>query len=166
MEIQEEKREKSRNLRIFEFFKILQLEALCAELRSKIYTKTSDRNFWKKVYEFKKKTVQDIAERNKVGDQPLPSIFTDEDMYRDYCKEIYGTGGFPTFLYKNKENEYLQAPYDSEYYYAKGSDVSCKHLDQILIGQVEFHQPSSNQVTVKVKDEVMTFPITDVTRIL
>lgn len=163
---EEIRREKSRNLKIFEFFKILQLEALCAELRSKIYTRSKDRNYWRKVYEFKKKTVQDIAERNKVDGEALPNIFSDEEIHKDYSNEIYGNGGFPTFLYKNKENEYLQAPYDGQYYYSKGADVSCKHQGEVKIGVV-VHYQGGKEVTIKLSTgETADFDITQVTRIL
>lgn len=163
---EENRKEKSRNLRIFEYFKILQLEALCAELRGKIYTRSKDRNYWRKVYEHKKKTVQDIAERNKVDGQPLPNIFSDEEIYRDYSNEIYGNGGFPTFLYKNQENEYLQGPYDSQYYYSRGADVSCKHLGEVKIGVVAHYQ-GGKEVSVEFPTgEIVEFNITAVTRIL
>lgn len=161
------KKTKSRDLDIYEFFKILQLEALVAELRSKIYPKVKDKGFWKKVYENKKKTVFDIAERNKVGNTPLPSIFTDEGIMESYKGEIFGEGGYPKFIYKDKEQEYVQGFYDCINYYAKGSKVACKYYDEIKIGVVKYYQPHAKSVTIILDSgDSVEFETKNVTRIL
>lgn len=161
------RKEKSRNLGIYEFYKILQLEAIVAELRAKIYPRIKDKNFWRKVYENKKKTVFDISERNKVNGIPLPSIFTDGDQYEAYKKEIFGDGGYPKFIYKDKDQEQQQGFYDCINYYAKGSNVACKYLDDIKIGTVKYYQPYSKNVTVILENgETVELEIKSVTRIL
>lgn len=161
------RKQKSRDLDIYEFFKILQLEALVGELRSKIYPKIKDKNYWKKYYENKKKIVLDIAERNKVGNTPLPSIFTDEGILESLKQEVYGDGGFPKFIYKDKEQEYVQGFYDCVNYYAKGSRVACRYLDEIKIGVVKYYQAHSKTVSVTLDgNENVEFEIKNVTRIL
>lgn len=161
------KKEKSRHISVFEFFKILQLEAIVADIRGKIYYRAKDKNYWKKVFESKKKTVLDIAERNKVNNIPLPSIFTDSEMYEEYQKEILGEGGYPSFIYKNKDDEQNQGYYDSINYYQRGSSIACKYLNEIRFGVVESYKPYSSVVSVKLENNLkLELPIKDVTRIL
>lgn len=162
------KKTKSRNLSIFEFYKILQLECIVSELRTKIYPKIKDKNFWKGVYENKKLTVLDISARNPVNNQSLPSIFSDEEIMADYRKEIFGTGGYPKFIYKNAEQENSQASLDHQCYYNKGVDVTCLYFNEVKLGKVKFHQPLSKTITVSFLDneQGVELPITDVTRIL
>ncbi len=167
-EVTVSQKQKSRNLSIYEFFKILQLECIVAELRTKIYPKIKDKDFWKNVYENKKITVLDIASRNKVNNQPLPSIFTDEDILKELKEEVFGQGGYPKFIYKNDEQATSQGYLDHQYYYAKYSDVLCNYFGEIKVAKVKFHQPPSKLVTVTITDnnEEVQLPITDVTRIL
>lgn len=160
------KKSKSRNQSIFEFFKTLQLECIVAELRTKIYPKIKDKEFWKGVYENKRITVLDIASRNKVNGHPLPSIFTDEDILKEYKDEVYGEGGFPKFIYKNSEQEYSQGYLDHNYYYAKGVEVLCNYFNEPKIGKVKFHQAGSPEVSVYIDKAEVILPIKDVTRIL
>lgn len=170
LQTQEEavKKPKSRNLSIFEFYKILQLECIVAELRTKIYPKIKDKNFWKGVYENKKVTVLDISARNPVDNQPLPSIFSDEEILADYRKEIFGTGGYPKFIYKNADQEHSQSYLDHICYYSRGTDVTCLYFNEVRLGKVKFHQPNSKTVSVIFPDtpQGIELPITNVTRIL
>lgn len=159
---------KSRNLSIIQFYKILQLEAIVAELRCKIYSKIKDKNYWKGVYEHKKSTILDISSRNQVNNQPLPSIFSDDEIMAEYKKEIFGEGGYPKFIYKNLEQENSQSYYDHLNYYSKGADVSCIYFSSFKLGKVKHHQPQSKVVTVIFDDiaSEVELPITDVTRII
>lgn len=167
---EETKKTKSRHLSIFDFYKILQLECIASDLRSKFYPKIQDKEYWKKVYINKKTTVEDISSRNKVNNQPLPSIFTDDEILQTYRSEILGQGGYPKFIYKNSENEISQGYLDSQYYYSKGVDVLCIYFDETKTGKVKFYQPGSNIVTVKFIDsnieEEVALPISNVTRII
>lgn len=167
-EEQEVKKAKSRHLSIFDFYKVLQLECIVAELRSKFYPKIQDKEYWKKVYHSKKLTVEDISLRNKVNNQPLPSIFTDEEILQEYRKEILGEGGFPKFIYKNKENENSQGYLDYQYYYAKNADIVCEYFNETKTGKVKFHQPTSSTVTVNIPgiQGDIVLPTSKVTRIL
>lgn len=166
-EVAGNKREKSRNIGIYQFFEILQLEAIVADLRSKIYPRIKDKNYWRKVYEYKKGTTFDIAERNKVEGIELPTIFTDDEMLQEYKNRIFGSGGYPHFMYKDKEQELSQSYYDSQNYYAKDSDVICKDNDGVVkIGKVKYYQPNSKKVKVTLDNKVVELDINRVTRIL
>jgi hypothetical protein len=165
--LNEVSKNKSRHLSIFDYYKILQLEYIVAELRTKFYPKIGDKEFWKKVYNNKKVTIEDISLRNKVNNQPLPSIFTDEEMFNSYKEEILGSGGYPKFIYKNSDNEISQGYLDSQYYYAKGVDVVCNYFGETKIAKVNSYSPNSKIVSIKISDnENIDIPITDVTRIL
>lgn len=166
MEYNSETKKKSRNLGIYQFFEILQLEAIVADLRSKIYPRIKDKNYWKKVYEYKRKTTSEIAERNKIEGVELPTIFSDEEVFKSYSAKIFGDGGYPMFLYKDKEQELQQSYYDSQNYYAKGADVLAKVEGEVKIGVVKYYQPNSSTVTVDFNGSEKELDIKLVTRIL
>ena len=166
MKYNETKKSKSRNLGIYQFFEIIQLEAIVADLRSKIYPRIKDKNYWKKVYEYKKKTTSDIAERNKAEGVELPSIFTDEEVLKSYKSKIFGEGGYPKFLYKDKEQELQLSYYDSQNYYARGSDVLAKINGEVKIGKVHYYQPNQKTIKISHDEGIVELSINLVTRIL
>jgi len=127
-----------------------------------------DKNYWRGVFENKKATVLDISARNQVNNQPLPCIFTDEEIMAEYRKEIFGTGGYPKFIYKDENQEFSQSYLDHLNYYSKGADVTCSYFGEVKLGKVKFHQPNSKTVTVTFGDnsDGIELSITDVTRIL
>src|SRR5690606_3308450 len=111
-------KEKSRNIPLYDFFEILQLEYIVAELRAKIYGKDKDRKYWKRVMSGKKETVQNIADKNN-----LRSMFEDESYKYMLESKIYNTEGFPNFIYRDEAHKQNQEYYDLLYYYYKDSDV-------------------------------------------
>src|SRR5690606_14773431 len=114
-----------------------------------------------------KKTTFDIAERNRVEGVVLPTIFTDEEMLSEYKKKVFGDGGYPQFLYKDKEQEFQQSYYDSQNYFARDADVLFKSEDgEVKIGKVKYYQPNSNVVKVAFGEKVLELDIKSVTRIL
>ena len=55
---------KTRDVSLYELFKILQIEYIHNELRYKIYPSKSDKIFHEKVMKYKKTKIEDIALRN------------------------------------------------------------------------------------------------------
>lgn len=157
------KKEKSRNLSIYEFFEILQKEYVCAILRLKIYTKVKDKEYWKKVAEGKKATIENIAEKNH-----LPSIFTDKDLERDIDKKVIRDFGLPNFIYKNEDHKLAQEYYDLLYYYKRGAEVRFELYGETKVGVVKSYKPYQNSIVITTKDtkEDVTYTIDKVTRIL
>lgn len=153
-----------RKLSPFKLFDKLQKEYLIAKIRSKIYPKASDRNFWKKYMAHKKEKIEDIVRKNTI-----PSIFTDSKLLHDYESQIMGKMGCPNFDYKD------QADYDRLYkldlhnYYHKGTEVKVNLSDtDIVFGVIQGFDFEKSMVCVKInstgKEDVYHSEV--VTRIL
>lgn len=156
------KKEKSRNLSVYQFFQILQVEWIVADLRSKIYPKKKDKEYWNKVKEGKEKIFQQIAEKNH-----LPTIFTDEEMRRLLELEVYKPQGLPAFLYKNDSHKEAQEPLDLTYYYCKGAEVRFEVFGEQKIGKVKSYLPYQYVITVTDLDgKDFSVHVEHVTRIL
>lgn len=155
------KKSKSRNLSVYEFFQILQVEWLMADLRTRLYPKKKDKEYWGKVREGKRQVIDNIAEKNQ-----LPTIFTDDDMKRSFESKIYNPSGLPTFAYKNEENRKAQEPLDLLYYYHKGADVRFEWYNEIKVGKVKSYLPYGETVTVEHEGKDVVLPCSQVTRIL
>jgi len=156
------KKPKSRNQSIFEYFETLQIEWLCADLRTRIYPKLKDKAHWGKVKDGKRQTIENIAEKNK----GLPTIFTDQDLRSDLESRIYREKGYPIFSYRDEEQRQLQEPLDLMYYYNKDIDVRCELYGEVKVGKVDSYVPYSRNIAVKIGDQVITFSVDEVTRIL
>jgi hypothetical protein len=153
-------KKKSRSLSAYQFFQILQVEWLTADLRSRLYPK-KDKEFWNKVKEGKEKIISQIAEKNH-----LPTIFSDEEMKRIFEYKMYGQEGFPTLCYKDDIDKIKQEPLDLAYYYSKGSEVRCEVFGEQKIGIIKSYQPFDLTIALLVDGETNLFEINKVTRIL
>lgn len=157
------KKIKSRNQSPLEFYESLQLEYICAELRAKIYPKISDKNYWRRVQNGKKESIESFATRNN-----LPSIFDDSDLERDMKKIIYKEKGYPNFIYKDEEQKTNQEYRDKEYYYNVGAQVRLEYFSEIKIATIIEYRPFSSNITLKIEnvDENVVVKVSEVTRIL
>lgn len=155
------KKEKSRHQSTFEYFEALQLECICADLRSKIYPKIKDKDFWKKTREGKKVTILDIATRNS-----LPSIFDDDQLEQALRQKIYRQDSYPNFIYKNPNDQMNKEYYDLMYYYNKGAEVRCEIYGEMKVGKIKDYKPFEKNVTVIIDEKEEKLPISKVTRIL
>jgi hypothetical protein len=161
---------KSRNQSTFEFFEMLQIECLVAELRIKIYPKLKDKEYWKKkVYEGKKATILDIANRNR-----LPTIFDDDQLEQALKQRIYRADSYPIFVYRDENHRNNQEYYDLLYYYNKGSEVRFEYFGEVKVGRVKDYRPFSKEILIsfeEIEDDKKVqkeekFPVAKVTRIL
>src|ERR1700752_3568898 len=101
----ESKKPKSRNLSTYEYFHFLQGEGIVADLRTRIYPKKKDKEYWAKVKEGKRIAIETIAEKNH-----LPTIFSDDEMRLIFDQKVYLPEGVPAFTYKDEVNEAAQKP--------------------------------------------------------
>lgn len=157
----EEKKEKSRHLPILEFFEILQVEFIMADLRYKIYPRVKDKTYWAKVKDGKRATIEKLAERNQ-----LPSIFTDEYMLRLLEKKVYRDTGYPLFTYRNAQHKMEQEFYDFANYYFAGSDVRVEIFDESKIGKIVSYMPFYTDAIVEIDGNSEKHNINKITRIL
>lgn len=163
-QLENNKKEKSRNIPLYDFFEILQLEYIVAELRAKLYAKQKDKSYWKRVMTGKKETILNIADKNR-----LVSMFDDEDYRRTLEDKIFNVQGLPNFIYKDDNHKMNQEYYDLFYYYSKGSDVRFEYMDGLKVGKIkEQYKPFESTLLVEVRDtgEVIQMSIDKVTRIL
>jgi hypothetical protein len=164
--LESSKKEKSRQIGIYQYFEILQLEWICCELRTKIYKKEGDKNYWKRVLEGKRKTIENIAERNK-----LPTIFDDEDLFLVLKSRIYKDTSYPNFMYKDETQRLSMQDWDLFYYYYKGTTVRYEYYGQSLIGVITKPlnltlEPKTIELKCDTSGEFLKLPIEVVTRII
>lgn len=102
-------REKDRDISILDYFNVLQQEYLYFELKVKIYPSSKDKEYFKKIMDFKKDKVIDIAEKNL-----LSTIFDSDENMEEHRAIFFNEFGNPNRLGKR----------DWYFYYKLGSDFS------------------------------------------
>lgn len=154
-------KQKSRNQSTYEFFEILQIEYLVAELRVKIYPKLKDKEFWKRTCEGKKATILDIAGRNR-----LPTVFDDDQLEQALKQRIYRNESYPLFVYRDENHKNNQEYYDLLYYYNKDAEVRFDYFGEVKVGRVKEYRPFSKEITLIFDGKEDKLPVSKVTRIL
>jgi len=152
---------KTRNQTALQYFESIQIEYVCAELRTKIYPKTKDREYWKRVMLGKKQKIEDFSERNL-----LPSIFSDSSQ-KDFIEDkVYNKHlTTPSFIYRDDEQQQQQEHFDLVYYYMKGVDVRVDIDDEYFVGVVSSYRSFSQTIEVEINGEKKTVPTKSVVRI-
>ena len=159
-----EERTKTRRLSTYEFFEIIQIEYICSILRARIYPKSKDKEYWNRVAEGKRQTIEKISQRNS----QLPNIFTDSDLESALSRRIYRETTYPIFVYKDDTQRLSQEYLDLLYYYAIGSDVRYDIGNGLEVGVVVEYQPFKDYVTIKPsrQEEPVRVSVGKVARIL
>lgn len=152
----------SRYLTPYQYFEVVQIEWIVAELRRKIYVKKEDREFWKKVAEGKRVTIENISQRNR-----LPNIFTDLDLLSSLERRIYREETYPLFIYKDEETKLSQEYLDLLYYYYPNTEVSfLHHSGEWYVGKVVSYKSPLTSIVISYEGENYTLNIKSVRRIL
>lgn len=148
---------------IFEFFNILQLEWICADLRSRIYDRDKDKMYWEFVKQGKKAKIENIASKNN-----LPTIFDDPQMKEEFAKKIYKEKGFPDFLYKDDAQRAQQEFFDRQNYFAKNIDIRCEIEGEIIVCKIISFEPYQNILRAKRLDlnNVVVLQVNECSRIM
>lgn len=159
----EHNRPKTRNLTTFEFFEVVQVEYICAILRSRIYIHPKDKSYWARVADGKREVIDSIALRNH-----LPSIFTDSDLEATLSRKIYRENSHPLFCYKDDKQKEDQEYYDLLYYYSKGSECRFDNDGETMVGKIVKYTPFDKIALVQLKSSETTveIEIENLTRIL
>ncbi len=110
--------EKTKDISKFELFERLQREYICATFRKLIYFKPNDKDYWKKICNYKKEKIESIS-----NELELPSLFDNEKLRLQYIKEFKNEGGIPIFIYKDDNSDEHLKITDIQNYYKKGSEV-------------------------------------------
>lgn len=161
METLELKREKTRELSIYDFFVVLQVEWLQADIRHSIYRSEKDKKYWERVREGKEMSIRKIAERNS-----LPTIFDDPYIKADIEKRVFQTSSYPLFTYKNAEMKAELEYLDLLFYYYKGTAVKCELPDgTVKVGKITAYQPFDTFVTVCIEDASLKVPVARAVRV-
>lgn len=139
---------KSRNISILDYFNQLQLEYFCAELRSKIYTKQTDKDYWKTIMQHKQNKIEDISLRNK-----LKSIFTDKHEYQKVFDKIL-CWGIPEFQYRDYYQESRLKNRDLYFYFQPGSDVKVKDGVKEYTGKIKSYDLENNFIVLENNNQI------------
>lgn len=159
-------RRKTRNLSIFQYLDILQVEFIVAEFRKKIYHSVKSKSYYQEVMNFKKEKIEDISMKNG-----LPTIFNDKKVREEKYKSIYGNSfGFPNIPYRedvDPKAEELRSS-DRYYYYSQGSEVKVKYIEEVVIGTIEEVDFITEKIKIKLldKEELISVDFKDVSRII
>lgn len=158
----QQKREKSRNITIYEFFCILQKEYIVAELRKKIYPALKDKKYYETLMSKKEEKIKDISFRNK-----FPSIFDSEGIKKTFYSAIYTERGLPNFIYNSDAHKEIFEQLDIENYFAKNSEVKIFKEGKMHIGKIKEVNYKAQLVEVEVEgNPAESFSILDITRVL
>ena len=146
---------KDRDLSKLDFLDNLQLEYFINEIRSRIYPSPNDKRYYKKVMNFKKEKIIDVAAENS-----LDCIFTSDDLHAEVKSLVYPENGFPHFKSVSEQ--------DIDFYYLEGSDVRVKIEENNRVGKIEKGNLKKKIIYVKLRGEKETkqFSAEVVTRIL
>lgn len=159
------KKYKDRNQSLLDFYNSLQKEYIVAELRSKIYPKSKDKKYYRRVMEGKKETIVQISERNH-----LPNIFSSADLKESIYNEVSPDWGIPNFTYRNKDTELWMQRNDKLNYYGVGSDFAIRVGDDVVIGRVSDNKRVLNHGEVTIIEAYQStskiFKIENLKRIL
>lgn len=120
------KKYKDRDQSLVDFYQSLQKEFVVAELRSKIYFKSKDKKYYKRVMEGKKETITQISERNH-----LPNIFSNKETHQGIYEEVHNEWGPPNFTYRDKKTKQWMERADKLSYYAINAEFAIKILSDI-----------------------------------
>lgn len=156
--------QKTRDQSILSYFNSLQIEYIICMIRSKVYTKTKDKVFYRKTMKFKETKISDIALRNRIS-----SIFDSSDAFEEFRFIVCREKGYPNFVYKDQRDREENESKDFRYYYSEGSDVKVTVDDNnYVLGVVISAHSESKTVEVRLKgsSEPSIHSITNVTRIL
>jgi hypothetical protein len=154
-------------LTIGEFLEKLQKEYVSAEIRSKIYVKTSDKNYWERVMYGKQEKIENISTRNN-----LATIFDSPEVKKRVYQEVIGDSGLPSFSYKNDEERYGTESWsgmeerDFFCYYFPGAEVRVGDRVNYRIGKIVSASLEQKIVNVKIGGQEEIFPFGLVTRII
>lgn len=145
---------KSRNLNNYEYLQVLQKEYIVAEIRSKIYIKPKDKEYWRRVKFGKKAKIEDISTKNH-----LPNIFNDNDVQKDIEREVYGSGPLPNFIYSSNENKQELEYLDLQNYFNKNTTVKVlDYYGEEVVGEIVEYKPFFSSVKVSIHKEDQQHP--------
>ncbi len=167
MESYNQEARKSRNQKFYEFFIVLQKEYIVAELRKKIYPDITGKSKSDEIMAGKKKKVFDMAMKNRIGtifpDMALGEMsLYDEKLRIKLYREIYGDGGLPNFIYRDKNQEDKLGKKDRNCYWMLGAEVRIGS-DVGSLQEVDFDK---NIGYIKIGKSVLERDLQGVSRIL
>lgn len=153
--------EKNRTIPFREFYDCLQREYIVADLRSKIYERPKDKEYYIfREMEGKERTIKAIAARNN-----FPSIFSDEALKKKFESEICNEWGLPNFIYRSDSDRANRRPKDILAYFHKGVEVSVKSSSgEIVKGVVVWTDLEKQSSYVLVGKEKILVPFISMAR--
>ncbi len=153
-----------KDLDLYQLCLALQIEYVMASLRSKIYYRKQDKEYYLDLMEKKKAKILDITGRNN-----LRNIFSDPHYLKGEIEpHVINKVGPPTFHYNSFQHSEMFKYSDYKCYYSVDSVVSTFVFKEKKIGKVVHYQPFQEtlQFQENGSDEVIEVRVEDTTRIL
>jgi hypothetical protein len=100
------------------YLRTLEQEYLTCELRSLIYTRPTDRDYYLRVMALKRTNIERVADREK-----LPHMFNDATLWTTARTRFAGNGGIPNIYYKDYTDEQKFREADVRNYFQPGRRV-------------------------------------------
>lgn len=157
---------KSRDQKFREFFEVLQLEYIVAELRYRIYLDEEKKQKSLDIMEMKKKKILDIAVRNsmktifedcKIG----CTSYYDERLRKELYARIYPEIGLPNFIYRDDTHRRQIEFLDKKFYFSHGTVFNTPDGQ----GQVKWTDFINNTVKVEVNGSINIYPVDKIVRV-
>ncbi len=154
---------RARQLSIFDYFNTLQLEWICADIRTRIYERPKDIQYWEFVKNGKKAKIENISTKNL-----LPTIFDDSAMREEFYRKIVTDKGFPKFIYKNDAQRAQQEFFDMSNYFRKNVDIRCEIDGEIVVCKIRQYEPYQIELHAKRLDnnEPVVLKVKECSRII
>jgi hypothetical protein len=162
-----ENSQKSREQKFHEFFEVLQLEYIVAELRYRIYPDGFRKEKSLEIMKMKKEKIFDIAIRNR-----MDTIFEDicmgcntfysKKLKDDLYNRVYSPeGGLPNFIYRDDKHKSQLEGYDIKFYYKKDVFFETPSGRGVLVD----YDIQNDNFYIRCHGEVLTFSSNQIKRI-
>lgn len=151
---------KTRNLPIYDFLEILQLEYISFKIRRLTYPIPKHKLFWQGIMEAKKKKIEEISSKNK-----LPNIFNDPYIEEQVESKFY-INSTPNFLYRDEDFRKRWEEWDLYNYYAKNQQVSVETDEGSKVGYIVDYKTRDPYIYVNIEGIQNKYSIVKVRRIL
>lgn len=135
---------KTRNIPHHDYLIALQKEYFVNEIKSKIYTKSKDKAFYRRVMSNKREKIEDISFKHR-----FKNIFNDKDTHNEFRQIMYPEFGIPAF-----ECSKL----DIKYYFSKDTQVRVNTETGTKIGTIMSVSEDYKIIHVKLKGDPQIRP--------
>jgi hypothetical protein len=131
-ENEEHKLIKSREIPIFDYYSLLQVEWISYKVRELIYTRPEDKKKFNDISNMKRVKIESMMTKNC-----LPSIFNGDSVYlQKYFDKFFRSFGLPNFQVRDEYKKLIYNRYDALYWFSKRTEVKFKIEEEVEFGTI------------------------------